>query len=272
MATGPHAPPSVFDEALVAERLARSDPSVDFLDRHAAREAVDRIALANRTFATVGVLARRPAAVRNILAAGLPGTTVVEAPAGPVACLVVIFGPETINDLPVFLERCRAQLQPDGLFLCAMLAGDTLSELREAFTLAELERTGGASPRVAAFAGIRDLGGLLQRAGFAMPVVDSERLTVRYGEALSLMRELKAMGWSNPVAARSRTPATRGLLAEAARTYADRFADPDGRVRATFEIAWLTGWSPGPGQPVPLRPGSAKVRLAEALKTTERKL
>jgi len=168
--------------------------------------------------------------------------------------------------------RCREALVPDGLFIGAVLAGDTFSELRQAWTLAEIDVCGGASPRVAPFAGVRDLGGLLQRAGFAMPVTDAERLTVRYADPLALMREIKAMGWSNQLARRSRRPATRTLLARAIDNYAERFADADGRVRATIEIGWLTGWSPGPGQPKPLKPGSAKARLADALGVAERKL
>jgi NADH dehydrogenase [ubiquinone] 1 alpha subcomplex assembly factor 5 len=168
--------------------------------------------------------------------------------------------------------QVRRALKPDGLLLASLLGGETLKELRQAWLAAEAELTGGASPRVAPFADVRDLGALAQRAGFALPVVDSETVTATYASPLVLMQELKAMGASNMLVARRRRPVTRGLLLRAAAIYAERFAAADGRVPATFEILTLTAWAPDPSQPKPLRPGSAQTRLADALGTRERKL
>jgi hypothetical protein len=150
-----------------------------------------------------------------------------------------------------------------------MIGGETLSELRQALAEAEDDSRGGAAPRVSPFAGRRDLAGLLQRAGFALPVADAERLTLRYGDALALMRDLRAMGATSVLSERDRRPLTRAILARAAAIYANRFADPDGRVRATFDVLWMSGWAPHESQQRPLRPGSAKMRLAEALGVAE---
>lgn len=177
-----------------------------------------------------------------------------------------------VNDLPGALIQIRRTLKPDGLFLASMIGGATLHELREAWLAAEAELSGGASPRVAPFADVRDMGALLQRAGFALPVVDSDTVRVTYKDPLSLMRELKEMGASNPLTARRRTPVTRTLLLRAAEIYAERFAHPDGRIPATFEILTLTAWAPDESQPKPLRPGSAQARLADALGVKEGKL
>jgi SAM-dependent methyltransferase len=195
-------------------------------------------------------------------------------PFAPESLDAVIAGPglELLNDLPGALVQMRRVLKPDGLLLAVLLAGETLSELRQAWLVAESELSGGVTPRVAPFADVRDLGSLLQRAGFALPVVDADRLTVRYPEALSLMRELKAMGLANALSSRSLKPVGRNLLLRAASIYDDVFADPDGRVRATFELITLTGWAPAESQQKPLKPGSARARLADALKTTEQRV
>ena len=169
------------------------------------------------------------------------------------------------NDLPGALIQIRAALRPDGLFVGALLGGDTLAELRQALTVAESDMTGGASPRVAPFADVRALGGLLQRAGFALPVVDADALVVRYPDMFALLRDLRAFGGANALVARSRQPARRELFARAAAVYAERFSDPDGRIRATFEILWISGWAPHASQPKPLKPGSAAMRLEDAL-------
>jgi len=173
------------------------------------------------------------------------------------------------NDPVGQLIQMRRALKPDGLMLAALFGGQTLSELRASLAEAEVECEGGLSPRVAPMAEIRDLGGLLQRAGFAMPVADSERLTVTYATPLHLMRELRAMGETNILTARRRQPMRRKTLMRACEIYAEHFGAPDGRVRATFEIVFLTGWAPGPAQPKALRPGSATVRLADALGAEE---
>jgi SAM-dependent methyltransferase len=174
-----------------------------------------------------------------------------------------------VNDLPGVLVQIRRALKPDGLFLAALAGGDTLSELRQSFAAAESELEGGVSPRVAPFADLRDLGALLQRAGFALPVTDTDRLTVRYDSVFALMRDLRAMGATNTLIDRRRAPLRRATLMRMAEIYAERFADGDGRVRATFEIVWVSGWAPHPDQQQALRPGSARARLADALGTRE---
>ena len=174
------------------------------------------------------------------------------------------------NDLPGALAQMRRALKPDGLFLAALLGGDTLAELRQAFATAEAEITGGASPRVAPFTDVRTAGALLQRAGFALPVIDQDSHTVRYASALHLMHDLRAMGATNALVERDRRPLRRAVLARAIDIYGERFADADGRVRATFDVISLSGWAPHESQQQPLRPGSAAVRLADALGTRER--
>ena len=165
--------------------------------------------------------------------------------------------------------RVSGALRPDGLFLAALLGGDTLTELRQSFALAEAELEGGVSPRVAPFADVRELGALLQRAGFALPVADVDRVTVRYSSVLSLMHDLRGMGATNVLLERRRQPLRRTTLLRMAQLYAERFADPDGKLRATFDIVWLSGWVPHPSHQQPLRPGSARARLADALGVVE---
>jgi SAM-dependent methyltransferase len=174
-----------------------------------------------------------------------------------------------VNDLPGTFVQIRRALRPDGLFLAVFMGGDTLTELRQSFAAAETEIEGGLSPRVAPFADLRDVGSLLQRAGFALPVTDSDSITVRYDSVFGLMNDLRRMGATNVLVERTRRPLKRATLLRMAEIYRQRFADADGRVRATFEFLWLTGWAPHPSQQRPLRPGSAQARLAEALGTRE---
>jgi SAM-dependent methyltransferase len=176
---------------------------------------------------------------------------------------------QAVNDLPGTLAQIRRILKADGFFLACLFGGATLTELRQAFTLAEAQLEGGASPRVAPFADLRDLGALLQRAGFALPVTDVDTVVVRYADPFGLMRDLRAMGLTNALADRRRTPLRRSTLFRAAEIYAQNFADPDGRIRATFELVWLSGWAPHESQQQPLRPGSAQTRLADALGVRE---
>jgi len=176
---------------------------------------------------------------------------------------------QAVNDLPGVLMQIRRALKPDGLFLAALLGGDTLAELRQSFATAESELDGGASPRVAPFPDLRDMGALLQRAGFALPVTDVDRITVRYATPFALLRDLRRMGATNPLVERRRVPLRRATLMRATEVYAACFADPDGRVRASFDVIWLSGWSPHHTQQQPLRPGTATTRLADALGTTE---
>jgi SAM-dependent methyltransferase len=174
-----------------------------------------------------------------------------------------------VNDLPGTLVQIRRALKPDGLFLAALLGGETLTELRQAFAAAESEVEGGVSPRVAPFADLRDLGALLQRAEFALPVTDTDRVVVRYDTVFGLMHDLRRMGATNALLDRRRKQLRRATLLRMAEIYAQRFADADGRLRATFEIVWLSGWAPHPRQQQPLKPGSASARLADALGTRE---
>jgi len=177
-----------------------------------------------------------------------------------------------VNDLPGTLIQIRRALKPDGLLLAALAGGDTLTELRQAFAAAEAEIEDGISPRVVPFSDVRDLGGLLQRAGFALPVTDVDRVTARYASPISLMHDLRCMGATNPLLERSRRPLRRATLARMTEIYAERFADRDGRIRATFEIVWLSGWAPHASQQKPLAPGSARQRLADVLGTKEIRL
>ena len=171
-----------------------------------------------------------------------------------------------VNDLPGVLAQIRRALRPDGLLLAAMIGGDTLTELRQSFAAAEAEREGGVSPRVAPFADLRDVGSLLQRAGFALPVTDVDRVVVRYDSAFALMVDLRRMGATNILLERRRTPTRRATLLRMAQIYGERFADPDGRIRATFDVIWLSGWAPHESQQKPLQPGSAKASLEAAVK------
>ncbi len=172
-----------------------------------------------------------------------------------------------VNDLPGTLIQIRRVLKPDGLFLAGLFAAGTLAELRESLIMAETEICGGAALRIAPLPGLRDLAGLLQRAGFVLPVADRETVTVRYDDMRSLLADLKGMGERAAFARGLTRPMRRSVLERAGEIYAQRFSDADGRIRASFEIAYLSGWAPGPDQPTPLKPGSAKVSLADALET-----
>jgi len=171
-----------------------------------------------------------------------------------------------VNDLPGSLIRMRRALKPDGLLLAAIPGAGTLSELNDVLLETEQQLYGGASPRVVPFGEVRAIGGLLQRAGFSLPVADVETYTVRYDSLFGLMADLRALGQANPLTARSKRPVSRAFFLEAAKLYSERYSDADGRIRATFSIIFLSGWAPHESQQKPLKPGSAKVRLADALK------
>jgi NADH dehydrogenase [ubiquinone] 1 alpha subcomplex assembly factor 5 len=296
-------PAAVFDRALLLRRRERSASAAerpDFLLQRVADDLAERLSIIRRTFplalnigAHDGLLSRRIRGIAGItriidmdrslalLTRGegerkdervVADEEALPFAAGSLDLAVSALALHLVNDLPGSLVQIRRSLKPDGLFLAALLGGDTLKELRRAWLVAEAEVMGGVSPRVAPFADVRDFGALLQRAGFALPVVDSETVTVTYPNPLALMREIKAMGASNMLTARRRHPVTRQLLARASQAYLEHFALPGGRVPATFEILTLTAWAPDESQPKPLRPGSAKTRLADALGVPERKL
>jgi SAM-dependent methyltransferase len=287
--------PLIFDRALIRARRRRAaamEPATFLID-HIAGDLADRVAVVLRRFELALDLGTPSEAVRAALARlSSVGTIVAAAPqldiAAPRAGAFIVADEEAlpfadgtldlvvsalalqlVNDLPGTLVQIRRALKPDGLFLAALLGGETLNELRQSFAAAESEVEAGVSPRVAPFADLRDLGALLQRAGFALPVADADRLAVRYDSAFALMHDLRRMGATNALVDRRRTPLRRATLMRMAEIYAQRFADADGRLRATFEIVWLSGWAPHPGQQQPLKPGTAKARLADALGTRE---
>jgi SAM-dependent methyltransferase len=288
-------PPQVFDRALLRLRLARAlrAGGADFLLARVADDFSDRLGTVTRSFAAALDLGTpgphiaaalggletlrqlvRAAPLRQALGAGPWSGVVGDEEALPFAAesfdlVASALALQSVNDLPGTLVQIRRVLKPDGLFLGCLLGGQTLNELRTAWAIAEEETAGGVSPRVAPFADVRDMGGLLQRAGFALPVTDVDPLTVRYDHMFALMRELRAMGATNALRDRARRPLRRATLMRAAEVYAELFADADGRVRATFEIVWLSGWAPHESQQQPLRPGSARMRLADALQTKE---
>jgi SAM-dependent methyltransferase len=286
--------PLVFDRALVRRRLERAMRAgyADFLLRRAVEDLDERLATVVRSFPLAADVATpTPLLSERLGASERVGDVVrlapVAEPRGSGLALVgdaewLPFAPErldlvvsllalhAVNDLPGALIQIRRALKPDGLFIGCLLGGATLTELRQAFTEAEAEMEGGVSPRVAPFADVRDLGGLLQRAGFALPVTDIEPVTVRYADPSGLFRDLRAMGLTNALRARRKAPLRRATLMRACEIYAQRFADADGRLRATFELTWLSGWAPHASQQRPLQPGSAKMRLADALGTEER--
>ncbi|MCU4178135.1 methyltransferase domain-containing protein [Bosea sp. BH3] len=279
----------VFDRTLGRSRLKRAVAGdyPDFLLQRAAGDLEERLSAVLREFvlaADLGtplpvalpvIAAKAKAALRMAEAEGTGADLVGDLEALPLAAdsldlAVSLLALHGVNDLPGAFVQIRRALRPDGLFMGCLLGGRTLQELRQALLEAESETTGGVSPRVAPFADLRDLGSLLQRAGFALPVVDSEVVTVRYRDAFGLFRDLKAMGWANALVARRKAPLRRETLLRAAALYAERFADPDGRLPATFEFVWVSGWSPHESQQKPLRPGSAKARLADALGVPEK--
>jgi SAM-dependent methyltransferase len=272
--------PIIFDRRLLCARLARAaalGPSTFLID-HVAVDVVERLAAVRRRFDLALDLAAPTGAVRRALAESAKVGKVLSITADPemlpfrdgsLDLVVSALALQFVNDLPGALIQIRRALRPDGLFLAALVGGDTLTELRQSFVIAESEIEQGTSPRVAPFADLRDLGGLLQRAGFALPVTDVDRLTVRYADPLALMHDLRRMGATNLLIERSRRPLRRSTLVKMMEIYGSRFADQDGRIRATFEIVWLSAWAPHESQQKPLRPGSAQRRLADALGTTE---
>lgn len=283
--------PRLFDQDalhLHAERAVRSGAQADFLLQRATADLDDRLAVVLRDFEhrldlgtplplAAKMMAQRQGQLTRLVPPGYPagdGHWInIDSPLDVLPLthesfdlVVSLLALQTVDDLPGTLVQIRRALKPDGLFIACLLGGETLTELRQSFLEAEMEIEGGASPRVAPFADLRDCGSLLQRAGFALPVTDVDRVIVRYGNPFGLMRDLRAMGAANPLAERRRTFMKRATLMKAAEIYAERFSDTDGRVRATFDLVWISGWSPHESQQKPLKPGSATMSLAEGLK------
>ncbi len=279
------------------DRAARSLPQHEFLLREIGERLADRLDDVNRSFPCAldlgchhGVLAdglRGRGGVERLVQCELSETLARSAARGGQPALVgdeeqlpfaagsfdlalSLLSLHWVNDLPGCLLQLRQALKPDGLLLAALFGGETLHELRSALLEAESEVEGGASPRVSPFVDLRDAAGLLQRAGFALPVADLDRITVTYPNALALMRDLRGMGEANAVAERRRGLSRRATLLRAAALYEARFAGRDDRLPATFDVIYLTGWAPDESQPKPLRPGSARTPLAEALDAVER--
>lgn len=296
------APPRIFDRALLRARLDRAAPryaDADFLKRRAAEDAVVRLEAIMREFPVAVDLGARNGAFRQALAssdaaarvgylveadlsakmlAGRDGPRLVVDEErlpfafGKLDLVISSLALHWTNDVVGALIQIRRALKPDGLFLASLFGGATLTELRQSLLAAEMELTGGAGPRVSPFADANDAAALLQRAGFALPVADVDRVTVRYAHPLKLLADLRAMGETSVLAEKHPKPLTRAILARAFEIYVERFAEPDGRVPASFEILTLTGWTPAETQQKPLKPGSAKMRLADALKTVEHRV
>jgi len=278
MAIGPNTAPLLFDRALLRVRQKRAERLglATFLIDRVAEDMAERLHAVLREFKSGADIGTSGDQVREALAGrvdqlariDLPDSESEPLPLAPASIDLAVsaLALQFVNDLPGALAQIRRALKPDGLLLAAMLGGDTLTELRQSFAAAEAELEGGISPRVAPSADLRDVGGLLQRAGFALPVTDVDRIVVRYGDAFALMQDLRRMGATNVLVERRRAPTRRGTLLRMAEIYSDRFADPDGRIRATFDVIWLSGWAPHASQQQPLQPGSAKASLAEAVK------
>ncbi|MCU0912400.1 MAG: SAM-dependent methyltransferase [Rhodobacteraceae bacterium] len=265
-------PPLLTDRAQLARQRARAARAPAwFLHEEALAEVQERLTLVNRTFTAPAVVT----AAAAVWGGAVPGARLVEdaevlgLEPGAHDLVVDALTLHWADDPVGRIVQARHALKPDGLYLGLLFGGRTLHELRASLAEAEARLTGGLSPRVVPMGEIRDLGALLQRAGLALPVADSVVWRVSYATPFHLMRDLRAMGEGNALAARQRAVPPRTLFAEAAKVYARSFATPDGRVPATFEIVVLTGWAPDPSQPKPLRPGSAAARLADALGTAE---
>lgn len=290
-----HADDRIFDRGLLRRRRDRAAAGdCDFLHREVARRLADRLRDIRQPFPTALDLGCRDGALGRLIGGRNGIRTLVQCDlspamarrAGPMALAgdeeALPFGPASfdlvvsnlslhwVNDLPGALAQIRMALRPNGLFLAALFGGETLKELRACLLEAEMTEAGGVSPRVSPFADLRDAGALLQRAGFALPVADLDRITVTYETPVKLLHDLRDMGESNAVRERARGLARRNVLFRAAALYQERYGMADGRVPASFEVIYLHGWAPHPSQRKPLRPGAATTRLAAALGGEER--
>lgn len=273
----PSTPPLLFDVSVLRQRRRRAERigAATFLRDRVSEDLTERLSAVVRDFpnaadlGTPGALAdlqaTRVGQLMHVNLLDAPGEALGLAPESLDLTLSVL-ALHLVNDLPGVMAQVRRALKPDGLFLAALLGGDTLTELRQSFAAAEAEVEGGVSPRVAPFADLRDLGALLQRVGFALPVADVDRIVVRYDNAFALMQDLRRMAATNALIERRKSFSRRSTLLRMVQIYAERFADADGRIRATFDVVWLSGWAPHESQQKPLKPGSAQMRLADAIK------
>ncbi len=291
-----------FDRATIRhrrDRAAKTLAEADFLLAHVREALIDRLSDVNRQFTRIAVIGASDGSIARMLTARYDPEYLVQIDLSEAMALnasdpsfftivadeeMLPFAEEsfdlivapltlhTVNDLPGALIQMRRALVPDGLLIAAMLAGDTLAPLRDAFARAEMETVNGVSPRISPMADLRDLGGLLQRAGLALPVADKDTLTVRYSSPLRLLHDLRAMGESNALTERRRVFLRRDTFLRAMEILTQDHADTDGKTPVRFDIAFLHGWAPSPEQQQPLRPGSAKMRLADALGATEHPL
>lgn len=276
--------PLVFDRNRLAANLARRNGASDFVTDLVVADLADRLAPVTRDFARALIMGPDPRLLPRtarsangpiafkVISTLIPVAGFVSAdpehltlPATDYDLIVSLLDMQTVNDVPGFLGNLRRHLAPDGLLIAAAIGGKTLTELRDAFLAADVEMLGGVAPRVAPMIDVRDAGALLQRAGFALPVTDLETHIVRYGSPLALFDDLRALGATNPLASRDPRPLSPRHLMRATEIYGERFSDPDGKVRATLEILWLSGWAPHENQQKPLRPGSATTSLRDVL-------
>lgn len=283
----------IIDLQLLRRRQRRAQKAAvkgaDFLLKYIAKEMDERLSLIERKFENpIQIYGYNQALSHQIVGRGQAAefdyfnhddqttdSLETEALGLNEATFDLVLSPASLhltNDTPGLFAQAHKALKEDGLFMASVLGAGTLQELREALLTAESELYGGASARVIPFADIRDYGGLLQRAGFALPVIDSDTLTVRYDDAWALMKDLRAMGMTNPLTDRNKKPVSKAFFERANEIYCERFSDPDGRIRASFTIIYLAGWKPHKSQQKPLKPGSAKTRLSDALNVDEIKL
>lgn len=276
MASNPTPAPILFDRPMLRARMerARRAGAATFLLDRVREDFEERLQAVMRNFADVADIWTPGELLRPPIAGRFPSIRRIDPDQSEILPLqpqsldlaVSALAFQFVNDLPGVLAQIHRALRPDGLLLAAMIGGDTLTELRQSFAAAEAECEGGVSPRVAPFADLRDVGALLQRAGLALPVTDVDRVVVRYDSAFALMADLRRMGATNVLIERRRTPTRRATMLRMAQIYGERFADTDGRIRATFDVIWLSGWAPHESQQQPLKPGSAKASLEAAVK------
>jgi SAM-dependent methyltransferase len=266
--------PLIFDRVVYLARQKKAS-GTEILQNHISAELDERISLIMRRLPQALIIAQPSHVLINTLKSSQKFDAITEVhpslddnlnlPDQTYDCIISLMDLHCVNDVPGHLAQLSRSLKADGLLVVAFFAGDTLHELRQSWLHAELETTGGVSPRVAPMIGVRELGGLMQRAGLALPVADMEKTTVRYADVFALMKEIKAFGFANPLLGRSTKFVPKRFLTKMAEHYHSNFADDDGRILATLEIAWALAWKPHESQQKPLKPGSATARLADAL-------